>query len=83
MIRIKLEYDKYNRSFKLLDRELGAILDEGIAYDLLLIVIDEFAAQRIGVNEKAQQQCRKQPQEVNPQAMRLRLFAPALRCCLL
>ncbi len=36
MIRITVAYDKYNRSFKLVDRELGAILDDGAQYDLCL-----------------------------------------------
>jgi hypothetical protein len=29
MVRIKVEYDKYNRTFKLLDREFGSVLEDG------------------------------------------------------
>ena len=36
MIRIKVEYDKYNRAFKLLDREIGSILEDGARYDLVV-----------------------------------------------
>jgi hypothetical protein len=34
MIRIKVEYDKYNRTFKLLDREFGSALEDGGLYEL-------------------------------------------------
>jgi hypothetical protein len=36
MIRIKVEYDAYNRRFKLLDREFGSILQDGETYELTL-----------------------------------------------
>ena len=36
MIRIKVEYDRYTRTFKLLDREFGSILEDGAEYDLLV-----------------------------------------------
>jgi hypothetical protein len=36
MIRIKVEYDKYTRSFKLLDREFGSVLEDGVQYNLVL-----------------------------------------------
>lgn len=36
MIRIKVEYDAYNRRFKLLDREFGSILEDGAVYELTL-----------------------------------------------
>ena len=36
MIRIKVEYDKYNRTFKLVDREFGNILQDGNTYELAL-----------------------------------------------
>ena len=36
MIRIRIEYDAYNRSFKLVDREFGAVLEDGVEYVLLL-----------------------------------------------
>ena len=34
MIRIRVEYDAYNRKFKLLDREFGPMLDDGAMYEL-------------------------------------------------
>ena len=34
MIRIKVEYDRYNRTFKLLDREFGSALEDGGLYEL-------------------------------------------------
>lgn len=36
MIRIKVEYDKYNRTFKLLDREFGSVLEDGAEYELVV-----------------------------------------------
>jgi hypothetical protein len=36
MIRIKVEYDKYTRSFKLVDREFGSVLEDGVQYNLVL-----------------------------------------------
>jgi hypothetical protein len=36
MVRIKVEYDKYTRSFKLLDREFGSVLEDGAQYELVL-----------------------------------------------
>jgi hypothetical protein len=33
-IRIRVEYDAYNRTFKLLDRELGSVLEDGALYEL-------------------------------------------------
>jgi hypothetical protein len=36
MIRVRLEYDAYNRTFKLIDREFGAVLEDGAVYELLL-----------------------------------------------
>ncbi|HYR85644.1 MAG TPA: hypothetical protein VE422_16260 [Terriglobia bacterium] len=36
MIRIKVEYDKYNRTFKLQDREFGSVLEDGVAYELVV-----------------------------------------------
>jgi hypothetical protein len=35
MVRIKVEYDKYNRTFKLVDSEFGSVLDDGAHYELL------------------------------------------------
>ena len=34
MIRIRVEYDGYNRNFKLIDREFGSVLDDGAVYQL-------------------------------------------------
>jgi hypothetical protein len=34
MIRIKVEYDAYNRMFKLVDREFGSALKDGALYEL-------------------------------------------------
>jgi len=36
MIRIKVEYDKYTRSFRLLDREFGSVLEDRAEYELLV-----------------------------------------------
>ena len=36
MVRIKVEYDKYNRAFKLLDRDFGSVLEDGAQYELVL-----------------------------------------------
>jgi hypothetical protein len=36
MVRIKVEYDKYNRTFKLLDQEFGSVLEDGAQYELLV-----------------------------------------------
>ena len=35
MIRIKVEYDAYNRRFKLRDREFGSVLEDGAVYELV------------------------------------------------
>ena len=35
MVRIRVEYDAYNRTFKLVDREFGSILEDGAVYELL------------------------------------------------
>ena len=36
MIRVRVEYDKYNRTFRLLDRELGSALEDGAVYELVV-----------------------------------------------
>ena len=36
MVRIKVEFDKYTRSFKLMDREFGSVLEDGVQYELVL-----------------------------------------------
>jgi hypothetical protein len=38
MVRIRVEYDAYNREFRLLDREFGPMLDDGAVYELLVPV---------------------------------------------
>jgi hypothetical protein len=35
-IRVRVEYDAYNRSFKLIDREFGSVLEDGGVYELEL-----------------------------------------------
>jgi hypothetical protein len=35
MVLIKVQYDGYNRQFKLLDRELAHVLDDGETYVLI------------------------------------------------
>ena len=35
MIRIRVEYDAYNRMFKLTDREFGSVLEDGAVFELL------------------------------------------------
>ena len=34
MIRIRIQYDKYNRMFKLVDSEFGQLLADGDVYEL-------------------------------------------------
>jgi hypothetical protein len=34
MLRIRIEYDAYDRKFKLIDREFGSMLDDGAVYEL-------------------------------------------------
>ena len=34
MIRVRLQYDAHNRTFKLIDRGFGAILEDGEVYEL-------------------------------------------------
>ena len=36
MIRIKVEYDAYNRTFKLRDREFGSALEDSAIYELVV-----------------------------------------------
>lgn len=36
MARIKIVYDKYNRTFRLVDKEFGALLDDGDVFELLV-----------------------------------------------
>jgi hypothetical protein len=35
MIGVRVEYDAYNRTFKLVDREFGSVLEDGAIYELL------------------------------------------------
>ena len=34
MIYVKVQYDAYNRTFTLVDRELGMVLEDGAIYDV-------------------------------------------------
>jgi hypothetical protein len=36
MIRIKVQYDAYNRTFKLVDRTFGTFLEDYAVYDLTI-----------------------------------------------
>ena len=36
MVRVKVEYDKYNRALKLVEREFGSVLEDGAQYELVL-----------------------------------------------
>ena len=36
MIRIIVKYDKHTRTFKLLDREFGSLLEHGAEYEVLV-----------------------------------------------
>ncbi len=36
MVHLKVEYDAYNRTFKLLDRELRSVLEDGAVYELIV-----------------------------------------------
>jgi hypothetical protein len=44
MIYIKVQYDAYNRTFKLVDKSLGRILEDEGLYDLAIPFILEDAA---------------------------------------
>lgn len=39
MIRMRLEYDADHRTFKLIDEDLGPILEDGAVYELALPLI--------------------------------------------
>lgn len=41
MVRVRVEYDKYNRAFKLLDQEFGSVLENGAQYELIVPLILE------------------------------------------
>ena len=41
MIRVRIQYDKYNRTFKLVDKEFGPLLDDGEVYELLVPIVIE------------------------------------------
>jgi hypothetical protein len=47
MIRIRVEYDGYNRKFKLLDREFGPMLLDGAVYELSVPLTTGIALQEI------------------------------------
>jgi hypothetical protein len=54
MIRIKVEYDKYTRSFKLLDREFGSVLEDGAQYELVLPLEFETASEEAAICIRSQ-----------------------------
>ena len=39
MIRVKVEYDAYNRIFKLREREFGTVLEDGAFYELVVPIM--------------------------------------------
>jgi hypothetical protein len=39
MIYMRVQYDAYNRIFKLIDRDLGGLLEDGAIYDLAIPVV--------------------------------------------
>ena len=41
MIHIKVEYDAYNRRFKLVDKEFGALLEDHVLYNLAIPLMFE------------------------------------------
>jgi hypothetical protein len=43
MIRMRLKYDAYNRTFKLIEREFGSVLQDGAEYELKLPLMLEKA----------------------------------------
>ncbi len=62
MVRIKVEYDKYNRAFKLLDRDFGSVLEDGAQYELavplnLEIANDKQTAVCVGASDVRRDQC--------------------------
>ena len=55
MVRIRVEYDKYTRAFKLLDREFGSVLEDGAQYELVLPLECETANEEAPVCIRASQ----------------------------
>ena len=45
MIHVKVEYDAYNRTFKLVDGSLGGLLEDYALYDLVIPFTLEEAAE--------------------------------------
>lgn len=41
VIRVKIQYDKYDRTFKLVDKEFGPLLEDGETYELLVPAVIE------------------------------------------
>ena len=39
MARIRVEYNQYNRAFKLLDEEIGSLLKDGVQYELIVPLV--------------------------------------------
>src|SRR5436190_20419810 len=63
--------------------ELRAILNQGVTDNLAQIVVYEFTAQRVDIDENAQHQRRQKPPKINPRAalllLRLQFFTTATR----
>ena len=54
MIRIKILFDKYNRTFKLLDKTFAPLLNDGDVYELLLpLNIEQSEEQEHIIDESA------------------------------
>ena len=41
MVRVKVRYNKYDRTFKLMDQEFGSVLEDGFDYELLVPIVIE------------------------------------------
>ena len=52
MIRIRVEYDAYNRTFKLRDREFGSVLEDGVVYELVVHIRAEVRGEEDSLTSK-------------------------------
>ena len=52
MIRIKVEYDAYNRRFQLRDREFGSVLEDGVVYELVVHIRAEVLGEEDSLTSK-------------------------------
>ena len=52
MIRIRVEYDAYNRTFKLRDREFGSVLEDGVVYELVVHIRAEVLGEEDSLTSK-------------------------------